>query len=170
VKLREDILYTVRGVCTNSGMCCGILVFNSKACFFWDAFGFEQVACEFVDIFSCGCGWVGFEMFVSFLIIQHFVNLVAIPLCLWLRWYYLCRTWWWVYLNVAMPCVIFWRNWSTSFFFFYGWNHFFREIRSASLGEMPRKLSSTEARVSFTSTSLRASAKICADADACCYL
>jgi len=38
--------------------------------------------------------------------------------------------------------------------------------RSVSLGEMPRNLSSTEARISFTGTSLGAMAKFWADTDA----
>ena len=59
---------------------CVVEFYSPKVCFFCDRFGFEQVVNKFIDIFGCGYGWVGFKVFVSFLIIQHFVNLVVIPL------------------------------------------------------------------------------------------
>jgi len=58
----------------------GASEFFSLACFFCDLFAFEQVVNKFIDIYGCGCSLVGFKMFVSFVIIQYFVDLVVIPL------------------------------------------------------------------------------------------
>jgi len=67
--------------------------FFSLAWFFCDLCAFEQIVNKSVDMFGCGCSWVGFKMFVSFLIIQYFLNLVIIPLCLRLCCCYLCKPW-----------------------------------------------------------------------------
>jgi len=105
-------------------------------------------------------GWVSFKMFVSFLIIQHFLFV------------YNCGDVTFVSLGVGsfFNCC----NAVCSFFvkidlfhlLFHVVESTLPQIRSASLGKMPRNPSWTEARISFTGTSLGAIAKFWADTDA----
>ena len=84
-------------------------------------------------------------------------------LCLRLWWCYLCQRCWLVHLdlsaNVATSRAFLRQNWSASLIISHGWNDFAMNYRSVSLRKVPWNPSSTEARISFTGTSLGAIAK-----------